>query len=86
MHLFNIMLETYFSSSPAIYFPEKTNYFSLFPNGLAKPIKYPKQVLFNFLKGSYREREREGRRLKCVIERKCNKGEGVTTMALSGLS
>ena len=55
------------------------------PQRLAKSIKYPKQVLFNFLKGFYRVGRRETR-LKCVIERKCNKGGRVTTIALSGLT
>ena len=54
------------------------------PQRLAKSIKYPKQVLFNFLKGFYRVGRMETR-LKCVIERKCNKGGRVTTIALSGL-
>ena len=55
------------------------------PQRLAKSIKYPKQVLFNFLKGFYRVGRVETR-LKCVIERKCNKGGRVTTIALSGLT
>ena len=55
------------------------------PQRLAKSIKYPKQVLFNFLKGFFRVGRRETR-LKCVIERKCNKGGRVTTIALSGLT
>ena len=55
------------------------------PQRLAKSIKYPKQVLFNFLKGFFRVGRMEAR-LKCVIERKCNKGGRVTTIALSGLT
>ena len=79
-HFLHYTWKIFFHKSSYIFsalFSEKTNYFSLFPNGLAKPIKYPKQVLFNFLKGST-QRGRGGGGLKCVIERKCNKGGGVS--------